>query len=189
MIRRLACKATDILVQEGSAEEEDRELYEFGIEQGIWMGLNLVSAGFLGWITGEFLSCVVYLLSYIPVRRYAGGYHAGAYSRCWAGSSAMTLAVLLGIRFLDQPVWLRFSIFLLSAVLIICQSPVTVPNRPLSSGEKTLYRRKARKTAVLQMILAAISEMAGQGWIAECIMYSFLSLSCLMLLEIIRREK
>ena len=145
MIHRLACKATNIFIREGSAQEEDRELYIFGAEQGIWMLLNVATAGILGCLTGELLSCIVYLLLYIPLRRYAGGFHAAGYVRCWAGSGVMILAVLLAVRYREVPIWAELLIILACAVLIARLSPVTVPNRPLSDEEKTIYRKKASK--------------------------------------------
>ena len=189
MIHRLACKATNIFIREGSAQEEDRELYIFGAEQGIWMLLNVATAGILGCLTGELLSCIVYLLLYIPLRRYAGGFHAAGYVRCWAGSGVMILAVLLAVRYREVPIWAELLIILACAVLIARLSPVTVPNRPLSDEEKTIYRKKARMIAAVQVILALTAGTAGAGWILECVMYSFLSLSCLMLIEITRRKK
>lgn len=80
-------------------------------------------------------------------------------------------------------------IILACAALIARLSPVTVPNRPLSDEEKTIYRKKARMMAAVQVILALTAGAAGAGWILECVMYSFLSLSCLMLIEITRRKK
>lgn len=108
------------------------------------MLLNVATAGILGWLTGELLSCTVYLLLYIPLRRYVGGFHAAGYVRCWAGSGVMILAVLLTVRYREVPIWAELLIILACAALIARLSPVTVPNRPLSDEEKTIYRKKSK---------------------------------------------
>ena len=39
-----------------------------------------------------------FILAYIPIRSYAGGYHASTQLRCYILSNAVVVAVLIAIR-------------------------------------------------------------------------------------------
>lgn len=173
----------EFLIRNKCLEAEDKELCEFGMEQGIWMVLNVLTAVILGWITAELPLCVIYMALYIPLRRYTGGYHADTYFRCWLYSSVLVLAVLLGIRYWKVPMLVCHTITLVCACMILVSGPVAVKNRPLDQQERADYGRKSAGITILWMVLSAASGIAGWVQVQKCVMFVLLTMVSLMLVE------
>ena len=83
----------------GNVDEEDKEIYLFGIYQGLIFLLNVVTALLTGIILDMFLESVLFLICFIPLRIFAGGYHAKTQFRCYVMSTVTTVILLYLIAF------------------------------------------------------------------------------------------
>ncbi len=76
-------KIGDNLVRSNVIKEEDAEIYIYGINQIFVSVLNVSSALIIGLILGMFLESIIFMAAYIPLRSFAGGYHAKTPLRCY----------------------------------------------------------------------------------------------------------
>lgn len=83
MFKKTACKITQRLFEKGIISESDFDLYEYGFNMGITVLLNLISTIVIGVIAGNVFESIAFLVFYIPLRSYAGGYHASTPRRCY----------------------------------------------------------------------------------------------------------
>lgn len=82
MFKKTACKITQRLCEKDIISERDFDLYEYGFNMGITVLLNLISTIVIGVIAGKVFESIAFLVFYIPLRSYAGGYHASTPRRC-----------------------------------------------------------------------------------------------------------
>lgn len=74
---------TFITEQNGiSNDEEVQDFYRYGIEISISSLLNIILVLLVGLLIGHLLESVVYLILFILIRSFTGGYHADTYFRC-----------------------------------------------------------------------------------------------------------
>lgn len=83
MFKKTACKITQRLCEKGIISESDFDLYEYGFNMRITVLLNLISTIVIGVIAGKVFESIAFLVFYIPLRSYAGGYHASTPRRCY----------------------------------------------------------------------------------------------------------
>ena len=83
MFKKTACKITQRLCEKGIISESDFDLYEYGFNMGITVLLNLISTIVIGVIVGKVFESIAFLVFYIPLRSYVGGYHASTPRRCY----------------------------------------------------------------------------------------------------------
>lgn len=69
-------KITDILVSNEIIIEENSNLYSYGLQQGLLMILNIATILGIGMVLNMVWESIVFLLTFIPLRSNAGGYHA-----------------------------------------------------------------------------------------------------------------
>jgi accessory gene regulator B len=122
---------------------KDRELYTYGINQGFIILLNLVTSMVIGFVMGMFLETVLFLTIYIPLRKYAGGYHAETAFSCYLLSNLMIATNLILIKVL----WTyAIGVFVVSiaSILILFLAPIQAKNKPLDAVEKRVYRFRTR---------------------------------------------
>ena len=109
----------------GNVDEEDKEIYLFGIYQGLIFLLNVVTALLTGIILDMFLESVLFLICFIPLRIFAGGYHAKTQFRCYVMSTVTTVILLYLIAFLQKNMGVDvIAVYIVAACIIWKFAPV-----------------------------------------------------------------
>lgn len=136
-------KIGDNLVRSNVIKEEDAEIYIYGINQIFVSVLNVSSALIMGLIMGMLLESVIFMAAYIPLRSFAGGYHAKTPVRCYFTSLILIFVVLLFCKYVPFNLLLYGGMLLVSSVAIAFLCPVQDNNKPLNSTERQRYRKNS----------------------------------------------
>ncbi len=133
---------TDYLINSKLIKETEREIYEYGIKQTFVMGLNIITTLFLAIIFNLLFATIVFSVSYIILRSYAGGYHARDNIRCYIFSVLLAVSSILIIKFniLDMNS-LLISTFIAS-IVIFALAPIEDINKPLDEVERIVFRKR-----------------------------------------------
>lgn len=142
MFSNLSVFIADKFVEKHIIISEDREIYQYGFCQLFSILLNIITVIAFGIAFGMILESIIFLLSYMLIRRYAGGFHAKTPIRCYIYSSVMILLVLLAIKLIINSILISIIIAVTGSVIIFLLSPVEDQNKPLDSTEKLVYRKK-----------------------------------------------
>ena len=128
LFARLSHKIADNLVRSNVIKEEDAEIYIYGINQ-------IFVSVLIGLILGMFLESVIFLAAYIPLRSFAGGYHAKTPMRCYFASLLIIFAALLFCKHMcfSLPLFSVILVIGIAACVFLC--PVQDNNKPLDSTE------------------------------------------------------
>lgn len=161
MIHRCAQAIAEGLVKNQNITPEDRELCRYGIEQGFWMLLNLATALLLSVWFHRVAEGVLFLILYIPLRRYAGGYHAKTYLKCYVLSAIMMTAVLWGMGLGSWNHFFCWICVVAAGIIIFRYAPVADENKPLSREETELYGRRVRRIFLLYVGMFLASGVIG----------------------------
>lgn len=139
----------------GNVDEEDKEIYMFGFYQGLIFLLNLVTALLTGIILDMFLESVLFLICFIPLRIFAGGYHAKTQFRCYVMSTVTTVILLYLIAFLQKNMGVEaIALYIIATCIIWKLAPVQDKNKPLDLDEQKKYRKRVHS---LLIIISCIS--------------------------------
>lgn len=166
-------------------EENDKDIYIFGVYQGAILLLNICTALIIGVALNMLFEIVIYLICFLPLRIYAGGYHAKTQLRCYIMSSFTTVIILLGIQFfLQQESILEFMGFFVSFGIIWRFAPVADANKPLLEKEQVSYQKKVRKVLLLLTGISVLTYFMNFKIVATVIEVSVCFLSIILLLGI-----
>ena len=121
---RLSHRIGNNLVRSGIVKEEDAEIYIYGINQILVSVLNVSSALIIGLIFDMFLESVIFMAAYIPLRSFAGGYHAKTPVRCYILSLIMITVVLAGTKYLPFTNVVYYVILAVAVLIVLLLSPV-----------------------------------------------------------------
>lgn len=141
----------DWMINNKIIEEDEREVYIYGVRQSIFIVINLLTAITLGYIFDLTIQIVVFWGAYIPIRSYAGGYHAKTPLRCYMFSIGMILSIILGFKWIPLKGYVYLYILIVSAINILRLAPVEDCNKLLNEREKVAY---ARRTKVILSVLS-----------------------------------
>lgn len=170
------------LIEDGAIEEEDREIYEYGFHNGIIMLVNIVLTVLIGVCMKMFVESILFMISYIPIRTYAGGIHAKTQLRCFIYSNLLVVVILACANILSSNLLVLVVLGVIAAGIIICLAPVEDQNKPLDDEEVRVYGKKARRILLGDIVLAIVFGLVSFEHGTATVIVSVFTLSiCLVL--------
>ncbi|MCM1227866.1 MAG: accessory gene regulator B family protein [Clostridium sp.] len=182
MFEKLSCKITDKLEENGTVSKPDRELYEYGLRQMLMTLLNVATALLIGLAMDMTSYAVIFISAYIPVRIYAGGFHASTFQRCWAFSAVMLAAALFAVEYVPEEYFWAVSVLSLAAcAVIVILSPVEDENKPLDQKEKHIYHVRTIWLLSVEIVISGMLIFLGFRKIAMTFEIVWLTLSIMLI--------
>lgn len=143
MISSLSNQIVNKWITEGIISPDHVESYKYGLELLLSSLINLTIMLLISAFFHQVNKLWLYLLSFIPLRMFAGGYHANSHLCCTILNSFLYLIALIIFEWFPlKYISISLLIMSLSSLIIVSIfSPVQSPNKPLSDSEQLLYRR------------------------------------------------
>lgn len=145
------------MVERGIIKEEEQEIYQFGIRNGMIILLNVLTAFLIGLVTEKLLIVAVFTVSFMVLRSYTGGYHSDSRIFCYIGSNLVLFVPVyteaLFVRTEDSILCILLAI---AVSIIMIFSPMHSKNRKLDEAEQKHFGRKARAITIVQLIVLGV---------------------------------
>lgn len=144
---------TDKLIKMQLIDEEEKELYVYGFQQGFMLLINIITVIIIGFSFNMVWQIVVFMISYSLLRAYAGGYHTSTQLRCYLFSIIMVMSVLWGLSQIPRNGIICIIINVISSIIIFKLAPVEDQNKPLSQLEQVAFKER---TNIILIILIGL---------------------------------
>lgn len=178
---RLSHRIGNNLVRSGIVKEEDAEIYIYGINQIFVSVLNVSSALIIGWIFGAVLEITVFMAAYIPLRTFAGGYHAKTPARCYILSLIIIIIVLIGIKYIPVLDIIYYVILAAEILIIFLISPVEDKNKLLNGNEQKVYKKRVVFITSVELVISLLFKVIDLDNLFTVIIYSFVVVGCMLI--------
>lgn len=149
-------------------DESEKELYAFGLNYGLMTLLNVVTTTFVGIVFGMLWQSLVFMVSYIPLRAYAGGYHSKTPQRCYLTSILMIVTAVLLIKNTEWTSVGSVIAVILTGLCIYVLAPADNKNRSLEKVEKKVFRKRVRLIWLSEFVLITGFFAVGDLVMAKC---------------------
>ena len=171
------------LVERGIIKEEEQEIYQFGIRNGMIILLNVLTAFLIGLVTEKLFVVAVFTLSFMVLRSYTGGYHSDSRIFCYVGSNlVLFIPVYTEMLFVQTDNYILIILLVLAVGIIMVCSPMHSKNRKLDEAEQKHFGRKAKVITVMQLIVLGVLWYMEQDAYAYAIYSSICITAVLMML-------
>jgi len=167
---------TDRLVNKKVIDKDDYEIYQFGFLQLLRDVISVGSVIIAGILFRELLECFVYMICFMVLRSYAGGYHASTPFRCYLLTMTVSIIILSACKYLHLESFLYVIMGMISSVAIYVNSPVASEEKPLDADEVVLYKRKSRIALFCECFFAMVFFFFGKTKLFICIVYVLIAL-------------
>jgi accessory gene regulator B len=150
MIEFMAAKMTGFIKKHTKIDSKLEDVYRYGIEITVSSIINILLIIICSILLKNVISGFLFLLFFIPLRQYTGGYHANTYLKCNLLFTFSFLAVLFLAHFVNaflMPESLA-AILILAAVPVCVFSPIENPNKRLSASKT----EKCRKISIITYV-------------------------------------
>ena len=158
MISKLSTQITQYAISHNIIQPEEYNIYYFAFLSLIE---RILSWGFIllvGIMSRHSLGTFAFLCSFIPLRIYAGGFHARKYKSCFASSSIAFVLMILIYRlcFINIASPVLLSLLMASYIITWGLAPLEDENKPLDASEYSKYQKRTRVILSLESIIAII---------------------------------
>lgn len=161
MIKKLAQKATYFYSSHGIIDVAQHDSYIYSFELLFSTVFNFIGIAIVSWIVGSLFYGALFVLTFLPIRLSAGGYHAKKHITCILGFNFIYIGFC--IILVSLPISLYSSYIaasaLISLILILLFSPVEASNKPLRPYERKRQRKRSIALASSIISIALIASV------------------------------
>ena len=188
MIQKVCLKLCDHFIETGIIAPENKELYCYGMHQGTVILFNLLTALLIGVMLDSVPEVILYFAAYIPLRIYAGGYHAQTPRRCYFFSVILITAILLAIRFF--PISQRICCFgmVTAFILIFILAPIEDKNKPFTEKEQIFFKKQTIRLLFTETAIFTTALYLKYTSMTTCIFMAFATVTVMLILGRIKNH-
>lgn len=154
MEHKIACKIGHKLVERNIAESTYEEVYVYGLELIISFISTVLLITLIGFIANQIISAIVFIIIYVLLRRFTGGYHANTHLKCKLCTLALYIAVLFLSNLIDTNLVAYLVLACAGTIIIIVFAPIENPNKAIPTN-------KRKRLKILSFIMFALILIGG----------------------------
>lgn len=149
MLNKIATKITKTMLASKIIAEDMFDIYVYGVELLLSFLFNTTIIMIAGILLGRILQTLLFLLIFVLLRSFTGGYHANTYGVC----TFVTFLVYGGVLLLSE---LFVSSLLFYGVLTIVGVALLLALVPIEHPNKKITEKKKRKYKHISLVLFLI---------------------------------
>lgn len=147
--------------------DDEKEYYRYGIEITVSSLLNVILIIGIGIIFKSVTESVVFLLFFMLLRRFTGGFHADTYFKCNCSFCISFISVLIMYHFTEEKITAQLSVLIsvLCVAMILLKCPIENINKPIPKHKRKFHKYLAgilgTGYGIIGTILIALSNRYG----------------------------
>ncbi len=133
-------------------KKEEIDICQYGLEMFLTLILEVSAILLLSIIVGNFCETILFFVGFLPLRMYAGGYHANTRIGCFG---VLILAYILFSILLIFEInkYFILSTSILSVICIYGLAPLRLKNKTLLKKEKSRYKNISTIIALVESLI------------------------------------
>lgn len=142
------------LIKHEVIEIEESDLYLYGFKQLLVIVCHLVAYAAIAYRYHEIWLLLVFLVFFVPLRSYAGGYHTTSQWTCFLVSIATVMGVLMVLKMDGISLQSYKMLAVVSYAIIVMLAPRESGNKPYQEDDKAVYRKTTLLILNTEVIIA-----------------------------------
>lgn len=171
------------LIKNKIIEKEDADLYRYGFRHLFIILAHILTYAFFAVLFQQLGFLVVFLLCFIPLRSYAGGYHASSQLACFLASAATVFGVLVILKYAVLHVLAYSVLATFSYVVILVLAPRESKNKPYEDGDQAFFRKRSLLIAKVEGFIAIVLVWLGSIKLFGCVSLALFLIAFLLLID------
>lgn len=145
-----------LLAEQGVISREDTDRCRYGLYVFLTSIFELASILTVSIFVGNFSQTLIFFAAFIPIRMYAGGYHADTKLRCFITSVGVYIIFSVFMRYIYSDNISLITEFLFSSIMIFAYSPIIHKNKHINIKEFKAYRKISIGIFVFELLIISV---------------------------------
>lgn len=148
MIHTWAENISSFFIDKSVISENDREVYNYCFELLISETINILIILIVAILSKQYVNIVVFLVAFLLLRKWAGGYHANTHYGC-----TLILFFILTLFLISEVTFSHNAKFILQFLNILVSLPIICLFAPVDNSNKPIKNEQRKKFRVYSVIL------------------------------------
>lgn len=179
-MERITKGITNWLMENDAIDSSDGELYEYAIYSMLITISPLLLVLLIGIGMGTIVESVIFILPFMCIRKFSGGYHAKSAGVCFISSCMILVFCMWLATHLEYNIWITV-ITTVGVVSLSINSPIDSENKRLDDLEKRQYKKITVIFSIVFYVIHLICIFLGKCQVANCLAMGILLTSSLQL--------
>lgn len=190
MINKLSESVADYFLKNNIIEEKDTDIYIYGSKLIISSLLGVLIIWLSGTILEKFTDSIIFLICFMLLRQYSGGYHADSYFKCNLYFIITFLIVEVTVIFTQENFkgFLSAAMFCTSFVILLKFAPLDNKYKRLSESQKRKNKRISIKIFTVLLVIVLLLKITVGNYYYNIAVTEF-SVVLLMIIQVLKEEK
>lgn len=190
-MRNLSSTIAVMLWEQGVIQEEDVDKCRYGLDVFLSSLLEVISILLIAILLRNFFETLLFFAAFVPLRIYAGGYHADTKLRCYLVSLAVygLFAVIMYMLPEDSYMVISLAEVMITLIITLVYAPVIHYHKKVNKNEFRQFRKISIVICCVQagIILVLITVFKNNRFIVALALGQ-LAESLSMILAIVKRK-
>ena len=143
-------------IKNNTLSRDKAEEYIYGLEISLSVLLSYFSVIIIGLLMGMLWQSLLFLLIFVSVRRFGGGFHFNSQFMCYLSMCVICPLILLIIKYGGNNIVLYSIIMTVSTLVSFIIFPVQAIEKPLDEKEKSVYGWISRIILIVIAVIYAV---------------------------------
>ena len=152
--------------------------------------INIIVAAIIGIISGDWLMIILFLIIYIPLRSFCGGWHADKLWKCTIYSNLIIVFMIISNEYVIKAFTgiILFVLFIICLLSVLCLAPMDTKSKPITVEEGKVYKKKIKIIVLVHLLIFIVMMLTKWNTIMYVIAFSYVTQVIMLFLEIISRK-
>lgn len=163
-MRKLATKLTAVLIKHEIIPPEEEEIYSYGLKLILSSGFTTIVLLGTGIWLQQIALTILFIVAFVALRSYVGGYHANSYSACFIISCLCYLLCLISVHLGTKYMSLvsAFIISIIAHCILFYEGSLNSKKNPKTKEEMAKRKLYVRVLSSIYCIISLFILLIGQ---------------------------
>lgn len=190
-MKNISSGIADMLWSQGIIQEDDIDKCKYGIDLFVLSFLEIFSILVIAAVLGNFIETILLFVFFMPLRIYAGGYHADTKLKCYLISLVMYGFSYALAKIVPSELFALINVVgtVFSLIIVLIKAPIIHANKTVNDIERKIYKKISIQICLIETTIILIFTMAiPQNLIVTYLMVGQASVAISMLAAIAKKR-
>ena len=161
-MKNISSGIADMLWTQGIIQEDDIDKCKYGIDLFVSSFLEIFSIFAIAAVLGNFIETILLFVFFIPLRIYAGGYHANTKLKCYLISLVMYGFSYALAKIVPSELFALIDVVgtVFSLIIVLIKAPIIHTNKTVNDIERKNYRKISIQICLIETTIILLFTMA-----------------------------
>lgn len=188
MFEKIADNIAKLMLNNKIIEENKVVICKWGIGHILDTVFNITTFLIIGIIFNMLFETIIFTIGYIPLRIYAGGYHAKTPFRCWCLSNIILVISLVLVRNAGKFYIVFVTLSLIAIVVLLIFMPIEDLHKPLDQNDRRKYKKRGVAILAIEICISVVFALLHHNKISLILSSIWILLSVMLILGVIKNN-